>query len=530
MNNTGTNSSFFKEAGPNNNTHIIKIQSDHKLIVGGYFSSYNGSTANYIVRLNTDGSIDSSFVTGTGFNYNVYTLELQPDGKILVGGVFTSYNGSTANRIIRLNTDGSIDTSFVTGTGFNGYINTLTLQPDGKILVGGGFTSYNGSTANRIIRLNTDGSIDTSFVTGTGFNGEVHTPTLQPDGKILVGGGFTSYNGSTANRIIRLNTDGTIDTSFVTGTGFNNLVRTIKLRPDGKILVGGSLTSYNGSTANRIIRLNTDGSIDTSFVTGAGFNSTVNTALLQSDGKVLVGGYFSTYNGSTANRIIRLDTDGSIDSSFVTGTGFENIVRTFAFQSDGKILIGGNFTTYNGLSTHGLIRLMGDFAEPPVVSGSRPNPKPIDPQAQTPPSNTQQPFTQTTSLYRLFNKRIQDHFYTTNSAEKDRAIQHFGYRDEGVLGQVSLTSQAGTTPLFRLFNARLKNHFYTTNQPEADSVKKLGYANEGIVGYVSVTTGQPIYRAYKVRSGDHFYTRNLAEFNDALRHGYIAEANIGFVQ
>ncbi len=153
-----------------------------------------------------------------GANGAVYTTILQPDGKILIGGQFTTYNGITANRIARLNTDGTLDTTFTVGTGADSSVNTITLQPDGKILIGGAFTTYNGTTVNHVARLNADGTLDTTFVTGTGTNGSVFTIALQPDGKILIGGWFTTYNGTTANYIARLNTDGTLDTTFTTGT------------------------------------------------------------------------------------------------------------------------------------------------------------------------------------------------------------------------------------------------------------------------------------------------------------------------
>jgi uncharacterized delta-60 repeat protein len=356
--------SFSVGYGFNNTVSEIQLQPDGKIIVGGSFTSYSGVSGNRIIRLNTDGSVDTSFVIGAGINNSVLTIQLQPDGKILVGGIFSSYSGVTRNRIIRLNTDGSVDTSFVIGTGFNGDVRTIELQPDGKILVGGDFTSYSGVSRNRIIRLNTDGSVDTSFVIGAGINNSVLTIELQSDGKILAGGGFTSYSGVTRNRIIRLNTDGSVDTSFVIGTGFNGDVRTIQSQPDGKILVGGGFTSYSGVSRNYIIRLNTDGSVDTSFVIGIGFGGTVNTIELQPDGKILVGGDFTTYSGVSFSRIVKLNTDGSVDASFVIGTGFDNSVLTIQLQSDSKILVGGTFSIFDNYLTPKIARITETPAVP----------------------------------------------------------------------------------------------------------------------------------------------------------------------
>ena len=298
----------------------LAIQSDGKILTVGTFSTYQGITSRQIIRLNVDGSIDTSFDVGTGFINGTQTITIQPDGKILVGGTLISYKGITSNRIIRLNTDGSIDTSFDIGTGFNNTVFSITIQPDDKILVGGNFTTYKGITSNRIIRLNIDGSIDTSFDIGTGFNhtvsdsNAINEIAIQPDDKILVGGNFTTYKGITSNRIIRLNIDGSIDTSFDTGTGFNNYPSSITIQPDDKILVGGSFGIYRGLFYNRIIRLNIDGSIDTSFNIGNGFNFSVEDIKIRPDGKIVVVGTFTTYQGISSNRIIELNPDGTRSS------------------------------------------------------------------------------------------------------------------------------------------------------------------------------------------------------------------------
>jgi uncharacterized delta-60 repeat protein len=146
------------------------------------------------------GTPNSAFIAniGTGFSTEVRAVKSQPDGKILVGGNFRLFNGTiTVERIARLNADGTLDNTFNTGTGFMGVVYSADVQPDGKILVGGSFISFNGtSTVNRIARLNADGTLDNTFTTGTGFNSAVNSVDVQPDGKILVGGGFSSFNGT----------------------------------------------------------------------------------------------------------------------------------------------------------------------------------------------------------------------------------------------------------------------------------------------------------------------------------------------
>ncbi len=207
----------------------------------------------------SDGSLDTSFNPGSVANSGVLSIASQPDGKILIGGWLTQYNGTTRNDIARLNSDGSLDTSFNPGSGVHGSISSIALQPDGKILIGGEFTQYNGTTRNNIARLNPDGSLDTSFNPGGGANGEVYSIALQPDGKILIGGWFFEYNGTSRNNIARLNPDGSLDTSFNPGSGTNISINSIALQPDGKILIGGGFTQYNGTPRNGIARLNSSG-------------------------------------------------------------------------------------------------------------------------------------------------------------------------------------------------------------------------------------------------------------------------------
>jgi len=351
---------FVIGAGFNLSVNGVKVQSDGKILVGGSFTTYSGISANRIIRLNEDGSKDNSFAYGTGFTNIVYIINVQSNGKILVGGTFASYSGISVNRIIRLNSDGSRDDSFVSGTGPSSTVYGIDIQSNGKILLGGSFITYSGISANCIIRLNEDGSKDNSFVYGTGFNAQLTDVKLQSDGKILACGSFSTYSGISANNIIRLLSGGSKDDSFVSGIGFNSTVYSIDIQSDGKILLGGVFTTYSGISANRIIRLNSNGSKDNSFVYGTGFDNQVNSIKVQSDGKILVGGVFSTYDGTSANRIIRLNEDGSRDNSFAYGIGFNsNINYNFGIgiQSNNDIVVGGQFTLYNNNSYNRIIRL-----------------------------------------------------------------------------------------------------------------------------------------------------------------------------
>ncbi|MBW8051254.1 MAG: T9SS type A sorting domain-containing protein, partial [Cytophagales bacterium] len=353
-------STFTVGTGANSPVRTTSIQSDGKIIIGGGFFSYNGTTRNRIARLNADGTLDGIFTVGTGANDYVYTTSIQSDGKIIIGGFFTSYNGTAINYIARLNADGTLDSTFTVGTGADWTVETTSIQSDGKIIIGGSFTSYNGTARNRIARLNANGTLDSTFTVGTGANGAVRTTSIQSDGKIIIGGNFTSYNGTARNKIARLNADGTLDGTFTVGTGADSRVYTTSIQSDGKIIIGGQFTSYNGTARNRIARLNADGTLDSTFTVGTGASSWVYTTSIQSDGKIIIGGQFTSYNGTVRNRIARLNTDGTLDSTFTVGTGASSIVRTTSIQSDGKIIIGGNFTSYNGTARNHIARLNAD--------------------------------------------------------------------------------------------------------------------------------------------------------------------------
>lgn len=366
LNSDGSRDNTFNSGiGFNNFVTSIALTNDNKITIGGSFTSYKGAARNRLIRLLNDGTEDSTFSIGMGFNNIVNVINIQFDGKIIVGGEFTSYNQITENKIIRLNSDGTKDLFFQAGTGFSGgSILAVEIQPDGKVIVGGQFLTFNGADVKKIIRLNVNGSADATFNIGSGFDGEVERIKIYSSGKIMVGGSFLSFNNFPASQLISINSFGDIDTTFQSNegplSGFDKLINTALIQPDGKYIIGGVFKSYKSITENKFIRLNTDGTKDISLNTGSGFNSSVIASCLQSDGKIVVGGSFTSYNGFTSNRIIRLNPDGSIDNSFNVGSGFNGGPQVIAIQLNGKIIIGGSFTNYNGLTANGVIRLNPD--------------------------------------------------------------------------------------------------------------------------------------------------------------------------
>lgn len=168
---------------------------------------------------------------------------------------------------------GMVDSTFNTyddghlEDGFDNIVRTVALQQDGNLIVGGDYLNFNGTSATYLCRLKPDGTIDTGFNSDLGLNGKVYTSFIQDDGKIIIGGAFTTYAGIIANRLIRLNLDGSRDITFNSNGAGNGIVYDVMQQPDGKIIIVGSFTQYNGVTVNRVARILRDGSLDTSFAT-----------------------------------------------------------------------------------------------------------------------------------------------------------------------------------------------------------------------------------------------------------------------
>jgi uncharacterized delta-60 repeat protein len=354
-------------SGFDNFVRTSNLLSDGKILVGGYFTNFNGVSVNHIARLHVNGTLDTTFEIGTGFDGDVLSSHLQSDGKILVCGHFSKFNGISMKLMARLNSDGTLDQSFNLGAS-SGYIVAIETQPDGKILVGGYFTTNDGTTVKGVTRLNPDGSADPTFNIGSGFNSGASSLCLQSNGKILVGGSFSTYNGLTCNRIARLNIDGTLDTTFNTGTGFDQTpnipqVSVIVQQTNEKIIVGGQFNIFNGVPVSHFLRLNTDGSLDTTFTTGTGFDYNIWHVNLQDDGRIIVGGCFNKYNGHAINGIVRLNSDGSFDSDFINGTGFDGCLYDSFYNADGSLLVAGYFATYNGIQKKHLAKLYNCLAD-----------------------------------------------------------------------------------------------------------------------------------------------------------------------
>lgn len=358
--------SFNPGAGAQNGfVESMVLQPDGKIVICGSFTSFNGAPGGYVARLNPNGSVDTSFTSSV--SYWTRCLALQKDGKIIAGGFFNSAGGQSRRLIARLNSNGSLDTSFdpgfgctgILGVGIDGnadpFVFSIAIQADGKILIGGNFSKYDQVSSPGIARLNTNGTLDTTFSVGSGVNSWIRSLRVQTNQQVVAAGWFTSYNGFSCNRMVLINPDGSPDTSFHPYFGNETAAYTMAMQ-NGKMVVGGHTINPNSVFQQEVVRLLSDGSFDPTFNPGgSGANDKVESVGVQLDGKIVMGGYFSLYNGTGVGNIARLNPDGTLDPTF--NADVDNWIWTVLVQPDGKVLICGGFNNVNGISRNGIARL-----------------------------------------------------------------------------------------------------------------------------------------------------------------------------
>lgn len=386
LNPDGSLDTGFKPGPVSGSVNAIAAMPDGRVFIGGTFTKVNGIGRGGIALLDAHGNLDTSFDPGP-FNYALnaivaladgrvlvagiapplwrlnadgsrdtafdpdwrnmgegFSMAVQPDGKVLIGNA-PAFAG-ISNGILRLNTDGTRDGSFQPATGLQSYVGSVAVQPDGKLLIAGYFATGGGSDRKGIARLNSDGSLDGSFE-GSVQSIYPHEPTtlaVQTDGKVIIGGGFRTVNGSVRRRLARLNSNGSLDGSFDPGSGMVDSVASMARQPDGQLLVGG----------RSIDRLNPDGSRDDSFdgefTPPDSSGKSLAGVALQTDGRIFLA---ARYDG-----IIRLNSNGSRDTSLpplqVDIFGQSALINAIAVQPDGKTFIAGNFGSINGSPRHSL--------------------------------------------------------------------------------------------------------------------------------------------------------------------------------
>ncbi len=357
---------FDPGAGPDGVVNALVVRrADGKIIAGGAFRQVAGSSRSGVARFLSDGKLDPSFDPGTGAaDGEVFAVVLQPDGKVLVGGSFSSFNGAARPGLVRLRTDGIVDSAFQPLTGLAGETHAVAIQSDGKILVGGTYKDADGTPSFFLTRLNADGSLDPGFISVSPRDfapaGLVRALALQDDGRIVFGGGFETGYPS----LVRLNADGSRDSGFVTQRP-ETPVYSIALQADGKI-VYASFTDANFFVAPDrsvagVFRLNPDGSKDESFL-GLGYqDGSFFAVAVQPDGKILYGGSVaSRASFGSGGDVGRLTPGRGLGDDTLSSTVAAKVTQVLALQPDGKVVIGGSFTSVNGKARVRLARLDND--------------------------------------------------------------------------------------------------------------------------------------------------------------------------
>ncbi|MBI2949201.1 MAG: immunoglobulin domain-containing protein [Verrucomicrobia bacterium] len=335
--------------------------------IGGVLPEVTGSRTNYLLSLKVDGTVESTYGGAGAVNGAVVSRLSQADGKLLLAGFFTQANGVPWNHVLRLNADNTPDPTFDIGSGADAEVLAAAVQADGKTVLAGGFTSFNGTPCGGIIRLNAGGSIDSTFKVGSGANDRIYQMQLRPNGELLLMGAFSAFNGAARGGIARLSSDGSLLASFA-GLNPTSLTRcgvyATAVQPDGRFLIGGDFNAVRGRNLPGIARLNPDGTLDASFRPGVGVDGQVQHIAIDAEGRILLAGAFRAVQGAVRTSLARLQPDGSLDLSFaptlvkLDGTP-GSLSRTIPL-SNGQALIGGHFRSLNGASRSYFARLNTD--------------------------------------------------------------------------------------------------------------------------------------------------------------------------
>lgn len=359
LNSDGTLDNTFNVGnGPYGLVKDAVLQPNGKIVIIGDFDNYNWIPAYNLCRINPDGSFDNTFTSPISLppgQQLLSHLALQADGKIILLGSFGLADGFPSSKICRINPDGSFDSGYSIGVGFDGQaiIYCAQIIANDFLLVSGSFSSFDGTPVRALLKINPNGFIDNTFNHSFGVGSFINSFASNGT-KIYAQGHFSNsgvYNGA---KMVCLNLSGSIDNSFAPGQ-----VQSVKSMDftNGGIILGGSFSEYDFSYFSSIVKIQLNGVPDFTFNRLTGFDNDVEAIKVQPDGKIIVAGQFRRYNDTFTKCIIRLEPNGEVDTTFSGNYLSTFAVNALALQADGKILVGGNNFSYGSLSGK-LLRLL----------------------------------------------------------------------------------------------------------------------------------------------------------------------------
>jgi len=395
---------------------------DGRLLVSGALFNYQGQPVSSPMRIWPDGTLDPTFSAGTGANGAVHTMVELADGSVILAGDFTAVNGVPRPRLAKLDANGGLIQGFPADGTPDGTVRDMAITATGDILLAGEFTTMGIHTLPFLAMVDMNGAVQPFLSAEDGPDGPVRAVHTTPDGSIVIAGAFSAMGTSPQSGIAKLLPTGTPDPSFTSGLplgagvthiqatpeghiwyartldpglptsrsrvgrmdgsgnmlhelgNLNSMVSCMDLIPDGRLVVGGSFVWVQDRVRPCLAVFLPNGLLDPGFNPSRGPNALPLALAQHTDDKVLIAGEFITYNDTPAVRIARLLPSGALDTTFQVGSGPDRPVEGLAVLGDGRIFIHGTFNTYNGTPRTKLARLLADGTlDPTFNAGTGPN-------------------------------------------------------------------------------------------------------------------------------------------------------------
>jgi len=362
---TGTVSTF--DAGVlNGQVKALAVDGSQRIVLGGAFTNIGGNTINRLARVDgLTGARDTSFDPNVGgIGSSVNALGIDSDGRIVLGGSFATVGGASRTGLARVSSNGVVDNVAPTlgetpdffGNPMAPVVEALLVAGDGSIIIGGLFGNVAGESRANVARLLANGAVATDFlVRPDGTVRALAFQTVVGVQHVLVGGEFTAVDGAqSTGRLVRLLPNGTVDTAFNANVGADG-VYALAVQADGKVLLGGDFTTVGGQPRKLLARVEANGALDANFAPNIDGDA-VYAIAVQGDGRIVIGGAFETVGGDAREGVARLNVDGSHDADFAVEV--TNQVFAIAIAADGPIILGGLFTSVNGVDRSNLARIV----------------------------------------------------------------------------------------------------------------------------------------------------------------------------